>query len=93
MHYDSLKAAAVLVAALMASSVGFAAETADVPRTASGRPDMSGTYDVATLTPFERPSSLGETMALTAEEAANLGVMCGVGLNVHSVASSLSGST
>lgn len=72
MHYDSLKAATVLVAALLASSVGFAAETADVPRTASGRPDMSGTYDVATLTPFERPSSLGETMALTAEEAAKV---------------------
>lgn len=62
----------VLFATLLASSPGFAAEATDIPRTASGRPDLSGTYDVATLTPFERPASLGEKAALTAEEAARV---------------------
>ncbi|MCH8141569.1 MAG: hypothetical protein IH908_08230 [Proteobacteria bacterium] len=32
--------------------VAVAAE-GDIKRTASGRPDLTGTYDVATLTPFD----------------------------------------
>ena len=48
------------------------AQTGDIPRTPSGRPDLSGTYDVSTLTPMERPADLGEKMALTAEEAAEV---------------------
>ncbi|MCY3844544.1 MAG: hypothetical protein OXH69_13500, partial [Acidobacteria bacterium] len=42
----------------------------DVPRTASGRPDLSGTYDTATLTPLQRPEQFGDTLRLTEEEAA-----------------------
>ncbi len=34
---------------------------ADIPRTLSGKPDMSGVYDTGTLTPTERPEWLGET--------------------------------
>ncbi|MDP6580647.1 MAG: hypothetical protein QF681_08330 [Vicinamibacterales bacterium] len=49
-----------------------AAQNGDIPRTPSGRPDLSGTYDVSTLTPMERPAELGEKMALTAEEAAEV---------------------
>ncbi len=49
-----------------------AAQDGDIPRTPSGRPDLSGTYDVSTLTPMERPAELGEKMALTAEEAAEV---------------------
>jgi hypothetical protein len=45
----------------------------DVRRTANGRPDLSGTYDVGTLTPMQRPTELGETMSLTDEEAAAFG--------------------
>jgi hypothetical protein len=56
--------------ALVLSAPGLAAEGADIPRTASGKPDLSGTYDVATLTPFERPTSLGEKRDLTDAEAA-----------------------
>ena len=41
-----------------------------VPRTASGKPDLSGTYDTATLTPLQRPQQFGDRGALTAEEAA-----------------------
>jgi hypothetical protein len=33
---------------------------ADIPRTPSGKPDLSGTYDTATLTPTQRPEWLGE---------------------------------
>ncbi len=39
------------------------------PRTASGRPDFSGTYDAATLTPLERPTAFGDNLYLTREEA------------------------
>ena len=51
---------------------GAAAQDGDIPRTASGRPDLSGTYDVSTLTPMERPEELGEKMALSEEEAAEV---------------------
>ena len=41
-----------------------------VPRTAGGKPDLSGTYDTATLTPLQRPQQFGTRGTLTAEEAA-----------------------
>ncbi|MBM41498.1 MAG: hypothetical protein CL483_06205 [Acidobacteria bacterium] len=41
-----------------------------IPRTPSGRPDLSGTYDIATVTPLQRPREFGERMSLTAEELA-----------------------
>ena len=43
-----------------------------VPRTPSGRPDLSGTYDISTLTPMERLIALGEKMFLSDEEAAEI---------------------
>ena len=49
-----------------------AAQNGDILRTPSGHPDLSGTYDVSTLTPMERPTALGEKMALTEEEAAEI---------------------
>ena len=55
---------------LLFSAAILGAEAANIPRTASGHPDLSGTYNVATLTPFERPRSLGETVDLTDAEAA-----------------------
>src|SRR5438876_740240 len=39
-------------------------------RTPDGHPDLQGTYDLATLTPLERPA--GAKAVLTAEEAAKL---------------------
>ena len=42
---------------------------ADLPRTASGHPDLSGMYDIATLTPLTRPSGLGDRLSLTGAEA------------------------
>ena len=38
------------------------------PRTPSGKPDFNGTYDISSLTPFERPASYGERQFLTDEE-------------------------
>ncbi len=44
----------------------------DMPRTPSGRPDFSGTYDIATLTPLQRPERYGDKLTLTEDEAAAL---------------------
>jgi hypothetical protein len=60
------------VAFLVAAAPVGAAQGDDIPRTASGRPDLSGTYDAATLTPLERPVALGEKAFLTLEEAREL---------------------
>lgn len=46
------------------------AQSDGIPRTPSGRPDLSGTYDTATVTPLQRPREFGERMSLTAEELA-----------------------
>ncbi len=42
---------------------------ADIPRTADGKPDLSGNYDLATLTPLERPKEFGNNLYLTPEQA------------------------
>lgn len=36
---------------------------------ASAKPDLSGTYDIATLTPLERPESFGDKLHVTHSEA------------------------
>jgi hypothetical protein len=43
-----------------------------LPRTPDGHPDLQGTYDVATMTPLERPAGLGDRVVLTKDEAAAL---------------------
>jgi hypothetical protein len=60
-------APAMLVPAAVAQQGG-----AEIPRTAAGHPDLSGTYDIATLTPLQRPTELGDKLVLTEEEAATL---------------------
>ena len=45
------------------------AQNGEIPRTANGKPDFSGTYDVSTLTPFQRPSQFGNRPILTNDEA------------------------
>ena len=45
------------------------AQSGNIPRTASGHPDLSGTYDVSTLTPMQRPTEFGDKMFLTNDEA------------------------
>ena len=63
-----LKSALTLLAALATAAVTLSAQEA-IPRTSSGRPDLSGTYDVATLTPLTRPKKYGDKLTLTDEEA------------------------
>ena len=60
------------VALCLALAPVAAGQTGDIPRTSSGRPDLSGTYDVSTLTPMQRPAELAEKQFLTDEEAAEI---------------------
>ena len=57
-----------LLAGLLA--LGAVAGAGEIPRRPDGRPDLSGTYDTATLTPLQRPERFGDKQFLTDEEAA-----------------------
>ena len=48
------------------------AQSSTTLRTAWGDPDLGGVWNNSTLTPFQRPESLGDQEFLTAEEAANI---------------------
>ncbi len=61
-----VSAAAVLAAAAVPLA---AAGDEEIARTASGRPDISGHYNVGTLTPLARPQAFGDNLYLTREEA------------------------
>ncbi len=62
----------LVLVALGSFVVPVAAQKADIPRLPSGRPDISGTYDLATLTPLERPAKFGDSLYLTKEQAAEI---------------------
>src|SRR5262245_22297275 len=47
-----------------------AAKASAIPRTPHGHPDLQGTYDIATLTPVERPRSAQGKLTMTDKEAA-----------------------
>ncbi len=42
---------------------------ADIKRTSSGKPDLTGAYDAGTLTPMNRPTAFGDKQFMTREEA------------------------
>ena len=44
----------------------------EIPRTDDGKPDFSGTYDITSLTPYQRDTSFGETMSFSQDEVDNL---------------------
>ena len=44
-------------------------DRADAARDSGKVPDLSGTYDIATVTPLQRPAELGDTLTLTEEQA------------------------
>jgi hypothetical protein len=46
-----------------------ASSSSDIPRLANGRPDLQGTWDFRTITPFQRPESLEGKEFLTEAEA------------------------
>src|SRR5947199_188262 len=65
----------IILTCILAVAAPLAAQTSrpaaarpSLPRTPDGHPDLQGTYDLATLTPLERPA--GAKAVLTAEEAA-----------------------
>ena len=71
----------LLAAQLLATNLCIAAVAASfvqpvsadaVPRMADGTPDLSGTYDITTATPVERPPELGEQRALTTDQVEKL---------------------
>ncbi len=65
-----LKATLVLSSLLLTVAVlPIWAEQEAIPRTSSGHPNLSGTYDAATLTPLERPRRFGDKAFLTRVEA------------------------
>src|SRR5262245_47588184 len=47
-----------------------ASKASAVPRLPNGHPDLQGTYDVATITPLERPAEVKGRLVLTDQEAA-----------------------
>ncbi|MEJ2087722.1 MAG: hypothetical protein P8Y69_04445 [Gammaproteobacteria bacterium] len=61
-----MKETMLTIATVTLCGVGWAA---DVPRTAWGVPDLSGTYDIATITPLQRPEEFGDNLILTPELA------------------------
>ena len=67
------------IATLLIAST--ASAQADVPRTPSGKPDLSGTYNTATLTPLERPEFLGDVGSLYPWAASLLNWAIGVALD------------
>ena len=63
---------AVFAQAAPAPSAGAPAKKFIAPRTPWGEPDLQGTYSNRTITPFERPATVGGREFFTAEEAAAL---------------------
>ncbi len=59
----------VCVTALTVTATSAGAQSEGIPRMPDGKPDLSGTYDAATLTPLTRPREFGESLYLTPEEA------------------------
>jgi len=66
LHVRTLTGAVVL---FILAPLGAAGQ--DAPRTPWGDPDLQGTYTNKTITPLERPESLGDKEFLTAEEVAS----------------------
>ena len=65
MGMSPTKLTALLTLAAMAST---AIGGDDIARTASGKPDFSGRYDISMLTPFQRPEEFGDRLYLTMDE-------------------------
>jgi hypothetical protein len=56
----------------LASSTALSASAYKAPRTVHGQPDLQGMWTNATLTPVERPKTLGNKLVLSEPEAAHM---------------------
>ena len=66
---DLLKSAPGIIAGTIFLAQSAIAQSADIPRTEHGVPDLQGTYTYRTLTPLNRPAELAEKETLTEAEA------------------------
>ncbi len=59
-----------ILLSLILANIVFAASNNDwsPPKTSEGYPDLQGYWDTATLTPFQRPTELGDKLVYTEEE-------------------------
>ena len=62
--------ASAIAAVVATPCLAAEADAPGIARRADGRPDLSGTYDTATLTPLVRPAQYGDRLSLSEEEAA-----------------------
>ncbi|MBM62572.1 MAG: hypothetical protein CL484_06445 [Acidobacteria bacterium] len=62
----------VFLSLLAHQSAGQVPPSEGVPRTADGRPDLTGLWTTQTFTPLQRPEEFGERSFLTDEEVATL---------------------
>ncbi|HET9948499.1 MAG TPA: hypothetical protein VFQ22_06235 [Longimicrobiales bacterium] len=66
----SIASAALAAAFLLGPSADLAAQSADIPRTPYGRPDLQGNWTNATITPVQR--NPGQPAVLTKEQVADI---------------------
>ena len=59
-----------LIIVLIAVALPSSGRTEEIPRTSWGHPDLRGTWDRRSITPFERPAQFGNKEFLTPEEVA-----------------------
>ena len=62
----------ILTAGIALAPATVGGQTASVPRTSWGEPDLQGVWDFRTATPMERPDQFSGQEFLTAEEASQL---------------------
>ncbi|MDP6376976.1 MAG: hypothetical protein QF921_04290 [Pseudomonadales bacterium] len=72
MHKPLLSSFAMVCLVASPVSITTLAHADEYPRTASGKPDFSGRYDIATLTPYERPQEYGERQTMSVAQAREL---------------------
>ncbi len=60
------------ISALVAGFILCSPGLADIRRTSEGKPDLSGVYNIATVTPIERPEELGNIKTLSDEKGQEL---------------------
>ena len=70
MSRPCLAAVFTVIAVVALTPLVATAQSAELPRTPRGVPDLQGVWDFRTLTPLERPDALADKAFLTEEEAA-----------------------